>query len=83
MDDEVKSLIKKETWEAVPSNFVADHQVLSVTWYFKYKSKTDGNIIKFKALFCVIRDVQNILSPEPLEAYSTVVQWDTVRLTLI
>ena len=40
-------------------------------------------IRKSKAQYFVIGNVQKRLFPEPLDLYSPVVQWDTVRLMLI
>ena len=37
---------------------------------------------KSKARYCVRGDIQKRMSPKPLNSYSTVVQWDTVRLML-
>ena len=39
--------------------------------------------MKFNAQYCVRGDIQNSLYPEPLNSYSPVVQWATVRLMLI
>ena len=57
--------------------------MLPGTWFFKCKSKTDWTIRKFKAKYCVRGDIKKMLSPKPLNSYSPVVQWDTVRLMLI
>ena len=83
MDDEIQSLMRRETWEIVSRNSVADHNVLPGTWYFKCKRKPFWKIRKFKARCCVRGDFQKRLSPKPLNSYSTVVQWATVRLMLI
>ena len=83
MDDEIQSLTRRDTWEIVLRESVADHNVLPGTWSFKCKSKPDWKIRKFKALYCVREYIQKRLSPKPLNLYSTVVQWDTVRLMLI
>ena len=34
-DDEIYSLIGKDTWEIVSRNSVADHSVIPGTWSFK------------------------------------------------
>ena len=75
--------MRRGTWEIVSRKSVADHNVLPGTWSFKCKRKPDWKIRTFKALYCVIGDIQNILSPKPLNSYSPVVQWATVRLVLI
>ena len=83
MDDEIQSLIIRDTWEIVSRNSVDDHNVLPGTWSFKCKRKPDWTIGEFKARYCVIWDIQKLLSPKPLNSYSPVVQWATVRLMLI
>ena len=47
------------------------------------RKKPDWTIRKFKARYCVRGDIQKRLSPKPLNSYSPVVQWATVRLMLI
>ena len=83
MDDEIKSIMRRDTWEIFLRKSVSDHNVLPGTWYFNCKRKTDWKISKFKARNCVRGDTQKILSPKPLNSYSPVVQWSTVRLMLI
>ena len=83
MDDEIQSLMRRDTWEIVSSKSVADHNVLPGTLSFKCKRKPDWTIRKFKARYCVRGDIQKRMSPKPLNLYSTVVQWSTVRLMLI
>ena len=83
MDDEIQSLMRREKWEIFLRKSVADHNVLPGTWSFKCNRKPDWTIRKFKARYCVRRDIQKILSPKPLNPYYPVVQWATVRLMLI
>ena len=83
MRNEIHSLMIRDTWEIVLMKSVADHNVFPGTWSFKCKSKPDWTISKFKARYCVRGDIQKILSPRPLNLYSPVVQWSTVRLILI
>ena len=80
IDDETQSLMIRETWEIVSRKSVADHSVLPETWSFKCKRKPDWKIRKFKAQYCVRRDIKKILSTKSLNLYFTVVQWATVRL---
>ena len=49
MDDEIQSLMKRDTWEIVSRKSVADHNVLPETWSFKCKRKPNWKIRKFKA----------------------------------
>ena len=72
--DEIQSLIIRDTWEIVSINSVSDHNVLPGIWYFKCKRKHDCKIRKFKARYCVRGNVQERLSPKPLNSYSPVVQ---------
>ena len=83
MGDEVKSLIRNDTWKVVTSKSVSGQNVLPGTFSFKYNSKHYCTIIKSKAHYCLREYVQKILSPEPLNTYSQVVQWFTMRLLLI
>ena len=57
--------------------------MLPRTWSFKFNTKPDCTIRKFKAQYCVIGGIQKRLSPEPLSFYSVVVQWYIVRLVFI
>ena len=83
MDYEFDSLIIRYTWEIVSRKSVDYHNFIPGTWYLKCKTKAYWTISKFKAQYCVRGDVHNRLSPEPLNSYSLVVQWSTVRLMLI
>ena len=83
MDDEIQILMRRDTWEIVSRKSVSDHNVLPGTWSFKCKRKPFWKIRKFKAQYCVRGDIQRRLSPKPLNLYSPVVQWATVRLMLI
>ena len=62
---------------------IADQNVLPGTCSLKCKRKPYWKIRKFKARYCVRGDIHNRLSPKPLNLYSPVVQWATVRLMLI
>ena len=62
MDDEIHSLMIRDTWEIVSRKSVADHNVLPVTWSFKFNRKTDCTIRKFKAQYYLIGGVHKILS---------------------
>ena len=41
VDDKIKSLMRRDTWEIVLRKSVADHNVLPGTWSFKCKRKPD------------------------------------------
>ena len=49
MDDEIQSLMRRDTWEIFSRKSVADHNMLPGTWSFKCKRKPDWTIRKFKA----------------------------------
>ena len=40
-DDEIQSLMRRDTWEIVLRKSIADHNVLPGTWSFKCKRKPD------------------------------------------
>ena len=40
-DDEIQSLMGRDTWDIVSRKIVADHNMLPGTWSFKCKSKSD------------------------------------------
>ena len=82
-DDEIQNLLRRVTWEIFLGKSISDHNVLPGTGSFKCKRKPDCTIRKFKAQYCVRRDVHNRLSPELLNLYSPVVQWDKVSFMLI
>ena len=63
MDDEIKSLMRRDTWEMVSRKSVADHNMFPGTRYLKCKRKPDWTIRKFKAQYCVRWDIQKRLSP--------------------
>ena len=48
MDDEIQSLMRRDTWEIVSRKSVSNHNVLPGTWSFKCKRKPDWTISKFK-----------------------------------
>ena len=81
--DEINSIIRRDIWEIVLRESIADQNVLLGTCSLKCKKKPDWTIRKFKAKYFVRGEVQRRLSTEPLNSYSTVVQWATVRLMLI
>ena len=83
MDDEITSLMIRDTWEIVSRKSVADKNVLPGTCSFKCKRKPDWKIRKCNAGYCVRGDVQKILSHKPLNLYYPVLQWAKVSLMLI
>ena len=83
VDDEIQSLIRRDTWEIVLRKLISDPNVIMGTCSFKCNRKPGCKIRKFKARYCVRGDVQKRLSPKPLNSYYPVVQGATVRLMLI
>ena len=53
MDDEIKSLTKRENMDIVLRKSVDDKDVIPGTWYLKYNRKHDRKNRKFKARYCV------------------------------
>ena len=82
MDDEIQSLMRRDTRDIVLRKSISGHNVLPGTWSFKCKRKPDWKIRKFKARYFVRGDIQKRLSPRPLNLYYPVVQWAIVRLML-
>ena len=41
MDDEIKILMRRDTWDIVSRNSFADNNLLPGTWYLKCKRKHD------------------------------------------
>ena len=41
IDDEIQSLTRRDTWEIVLRKSIDDHNVISGTWSFKCKRKSD------------------------------------------
>ena len=83
MDDEIQSLMRKDTWEIFSRKSFSDHNVIAGTYSFKCKSKPDSTIKKFNAQYCVRGDIRKRISPKPLNSYSPVVQWATVMLVFV
>jgi hypothetical protein len=54
--EEIKQLQANETWEEVSSP--QGHQVLPLTWVFKYKTDPEGYLVRHKARLCVRGDLQ-------------------------
>ena len=77
MDDEIQSLMRRDTWEIVSRKSVDDHNVLPGTWSFKCKRKSDWTNRKFKARYYVRGDIQKRLSPKPLNSSYPVAHWTT------
>ena len=73
MDDEIQSIMRRDTYEIFSRKSVADHNMLPGTWSFKCKRKPDLTIRKFKARYYVRGDIQKRLSHKPLNSYSPVV----------
>ena len=66
MDDEIKSIMRRDMWYIVPSKSVADHNVILGTWSLKYNSNPDWTISKLEAQYCTREDVHKRLPTEPL-----------------
>ena len=57
MYDEIKSIMRRDTWEIVSRKSFADNNVIPGIWSFKCKRKPDCTISKFKACHVVVGDV--------------------------
>ena len=75
---EITSLEKNGTWIECSID-EALTKILPGTWVFRLKRSPDGEVIKFKARYCVRGDLEE---GEP-ETYAPVVAWSSVRLFLV
>ena len=70
------------TWTAVlRSSLPKNANILPSTWAYKIKRLPDGEILKFKARFCVRGDRQ-VENQDVFETFAPVCQWSTVRTLL-
>jgi Reverse transcriptase (RNA-dependent DNA polymerase) len=77
---EYDQLQKKKAWFIVEKK--KDYNVLGSTWVYKVKCYPDGRVKKLKTRLCVHGD-QQIEGVDYFETYAPVVQWSTIRTTLI
>ena len=63
MDYKVQSLIRRGIREAASKKSVDDPNMITGTWYFKFKIKSDGTMRKSKAHYCVRGGFHKILYP--------------------
>lgn len=83
MDKEISILEKIKTWRTMlRSEVPKNRKVLPGTWALRVKRTPDGEVLKYKARFCVRGDKQ-VYGEDYFESYAPVVQWSTVRLMLI
>jgi hypothetical protein len=79
MKTELNTLTKEfDCWEYVPN---PGKKVPPSTWAFKIKRYPDGQVKKFKAMFCARGDRQQE-GINYFETWAPVVQWSTVRIAL-
>ena len=76
----METLEEMNDWEVVDRK--KEMNALPLTWAFKCKQFPDMLIKKFKARFCERGD-KKIEGIDYFETFAPVVQWTTVRLTLI
>ena len=82
IDDEIHSLMIRDTREVIPRNSVSYDNVLPGIYSSKYKKKHECTIKKSKARYCIIGCILKRLLPKYLNLYCPVVQWYTVNLIL-
>jgi histone deacetylase 1/2 len=82
MDEEIRSLEAKGTWEIVERSLVPkDVKVIPGTWTHRIKRRPDGRLNKFKSRWCFRGDLERdtyVGNP-----YSPLVGWPTVRAALL
>jgi Reverse transcriptase (RNA-dependent DNA polymerase) len=83
MQKEISMLEQMGTWtRMLRSDVPAAKRVLKSTWAFRKKRSPDGEVLKYKARFCVRGDMQ-VENEDYFQSYSPVVQWSTTRLLLV
>ena len=74
MIKEITNLVKIRTWDVIQKYEVPEGaKMILGTWDFQCERLTDGSFRKFKARFCVRRDIQKRLSGVLLNKYDHVV----------
>ncbi|KAK8921677.1 hypothetical protein KSP39_PZI020061 [Platanthera zijinensis] len=79
MDEEIKMVVKNNTWVLVTKPPQAD--IIGLKWIFKLKEKEDGSVLKYKARI-VAKGYSQVLGIDYNETFAPVVRMETVR-TLI
>ncbi len=80
MVSEIKELQNKKAWEVVPKP--TDKKVLPGVWNFRVKKDERGNLVKYKARWCVDGSREGFSRP-PENVFSPVAELPTVRSLLV
>jgi Reverse transcriptase (RNA-dependent DNA polymerase) len=82
MDEEIRSLEGKDTWQVVDRSSVPkDCKVIPGTWTHRVKRRPDGRLNKFKSRWCFRGDLERATYQG--DPYSPLVGWPTVRAALL
>ncbi len=77
IEREISELENKKAWEIVPRP--AHAKLLPGVWNFRVKKDENGNIIKYKARWCVYGSREGFIRP-PENVFSPVAELSTVRM---
>ncbi|OWZ09396.1 polyprotein [Phytophthora megakarya] len=80
MDDEIRSLLEKGTFEVVP--LPPGRSAIKSKWVFKKKTLADGSLDKYKARI-VAKGYSQRFGEDYTETFSPVVRHSTLRLVLV
>lgn len=79
MDDEIRSLEDRGTWEIVEKT--DDYNCVGSKWVYKIKTDPEGNVVKFKARL-VAQGFKQIKYTDYCDTYAPVANIETIRLLL-
>ena len=87
MNVELAALWNKECFELVKVSAAKGHQIMPLTWAFKFKSKPDGTYYKHKSQLCLHSDkmvegLEEGVSADETSGYAPVIDWGTIRMLL-
>jgi hypothetical protein len=79
MQEEYKSLLKKQTWDLVP--LPSGRKLVRCRWVYRTKSVVDGQIDRYKSRL-VAKGFQQVHGIDYDETFAPVVKMDSIRLAL-
>lgn len=80
MREEMKSLVRNETWELV--ELPPDRRAIKNKWIFQFKTKTDRRINRFKARL-VVKGCSRKANVDYSETFSPVARFESIRILSI
>ena len=88
MKTEISSLLARNTWKRVHRDKILKdekgrkYSVLKSIWVFKLKRLPDGSPDRYKARFCMRRDLQRE-GIDFFDTYAPLLKWSTICMLLI